>query len=161
MEFSKKFNIYRLGMVALATAVTAVACNISEDRSNNTSATDSISAHKKAAASIVMTEKVAGATAPEFPGGQRALDNYVNDHIQYPKDAIHNDVTGIVRVSFTVEENGRITKVKLVNPEKLGDGLDEEAVRVVSNMPHWKPATLNGRGIKTQLELPISFMVET
>jgi TonB family protein len=150
----KKYNIYRLGMIAWAAAVTVSSCDSSDYQSG-------ISNRKMAAASVVMTEKVAGTTAPEFPGGQRALDNYVNAHIKYPKAAINNDVTGIVRVSCTVDENGRITKVKLLNPEKLGDGLDEEAVRVVSNMPDWKPATFHGRRVKTQLELPISFMVET
>ena len=116
---------------------------------------------KKASTSIVMTETVAGATAPQFPGGQRALDSYVNDHINYPQNAIDNDVAGVVRVQFIVDENGKITKAKLISPQKIGEGLDEEALRVVNSMPEWKPGTLHGKRIKTRLELPISFMVES
>jgi TonB family protein len=116
---------------------------------------------KKATTTIVMTETMAGATAPQFPGGQKALDNYVNDHINYPQDAIDNDVSGIVRVQFIVDEHGKITKAKLISPQKVGEGLDEEALRVVNSMPEWKPGTLHGKRIKTRLELPISFMVES
>ena len=116
---------------------------------------------KKATAKIVVTEPMAGAIAPEFPGGQQALDNYVNNHIKYPQDAIDNDVTGIVRVSFIVDENGHITKAKLINPQRVGQGLDEEALRVVKTMPEWKPGTLHGKKVKTRLELPISFQVES
>src|ERR1700760_3761794 len=116
---------------------------------------------KRASTSIVYTDKMAGATMPEFPGGQRALDNYVNDHIKYPQDAVDNDITGIVRVSFVVDENGKISKAKLVSPQRVGNGLDEEALRVVNTMPEWKPATMHGKKIKTRLELPISFQVES
>jgi len=116
---------------------------------------------KKASTTIVMTETMKGATAPQFPGGQRALDNYVNDHINYPQNAIDNDVSGVVRVQFVVDENGKISKAKLISPQKVGEGLDEEALRVVNSMPEWKPGTLHGKRIKTRLELPISFMVES
>ncbi|HEY4108169.1 TonB family protein [Puia sp.] len=116
---------------------------------------------KRASTSIVLTDKEAGVTAPEFPGGQKALDSYVNDHINYPQGAIDNDVSGIVRVSFVVDEHGKITKAKIISPQKLGEGLDEEALRVVSTMPEWKPATLHGKRVKTRLELPISFQVES
>jgi protein TonB len=116
---------------------------------------------KRASTSIVYTEKMAGATMPEFPGGQRALDNYVNDHINYPQDAVDNDVAGVVRVSFVVDEQGKISKAKLVSRQRIGNGLDEEALRVVNKMPEWKPATMHGKKIKTRLELPISFQVES
>lgn len=108
-----------------------------------------------------MTDKMAGGTMPEFPGGQKALDNYVNDHINFPQDAIDKDAQGTVRISFVVDENGRITKAKLMNPERVGNGLDQEALRVVNNMPEWKPATLHGKKVKARLELPISFQVES
>jgi protein TonB len=120
-----------------------------------------VKGRKRASTSIVYTDKMAGATMPEFPGGQRALDNYVNDHINYPQDAVDNDVTGIVRVSFVVDENGKISKAKLVSPQRVGNGLDEEALRVINKMPEWKPATMHGKKIKTRLELPISFQVES
>jgi TonB family protein len=96
---------------------------------------------------------------PEFPGGQNALDNYVNNHIDYPQQAIDDNTAGTVRVSFVVDEHGKVTKAHVIG-DKLGNGLDEQALKVVSNMPAWKPGKVNGKNVKTRLELPIAFQVE-
>ena len=188
MQITAKHHLYRFGVAAAVAALTTVACNNSDYKTSNnatppdsnavqmapqtspataggasspTTHTAGVHNRKKATASIVMTEKMAGAIAPQFPGGQKALDNYVNDHINYPQSAIDNDVAGIVRVSFVVDEQGKIRKAKIISPQKLGDGLDEEALRVVNNMPEWKPGTVHGKRVKTRLELPIAFQVES
>jgi len=97
--------------------------------------------------------------APQFPGGQNALDNYVNNNIEYPEKAIDNNTAGVVRVSFVVDEQGKVTRARIVG-DKLGNGLDEQALKAVSNMPAWKPGKVNGKNVKTRLELPIAFQVE-
>jgi len=97
--------------------------------------------------------------APEFPGGQNALDNYVNNNIDYPEKAIDDNTAGTVRVSFVVDEQGKVTRAHIIG-NKLGNGLDEQALKVVSNMPAWKPGKINGKNVKTRLELPIAFQVE-
>ena len=96
---------------------------------------------------------------PEFPGGQNALDNYVNNHVEYPQQAIDDNTAGTIRVSFVVDEKGNITRAHIIG-NKLGNGLDEQALKVVSNMPTWKPGKVNGKNVKTRLELPIAFQVE-
>ena len=132
-----------------------------ESKTTDSKATAHAGAKKRGTTSAVMPAAVAGASTAEFPGGQKALDNYVNDHINYPQTAIDNDVSGVVRVSFVVNESGQITRAKLVGPAKVGNGLDEEALRVVNAMPAWKPAMVHGKKVKTRLELPISFQVES
>lgn len=97
--------------------------------------------------------------APEFPGGQNALYNYVNNNIEYPEKAIDDNTTGTVRVSFVVDENGKVTRPQIVG-NKLGNGLDEQALKAVTNMPAWKPGKVHGKNVKTRLELPIAFQVE-
>jgi len=99
--------------------------------------------------------------APQFPGGQRALDNYINKSVNYPQQAIDDDVSGTVHVSFVVDEKGRVTKARVVDAANVGDGLDMEALRVVKNMPQWMPGKVNGKKVKTHMELPISFQVES
>jgi len=94
---------------------------------------------------------------PEFPGGQNALGNYVENHVQYPDQAVNDNVTGTVRVSFVVDEHGNVKDPKLIGKKQLGDGLDDEAIRVVSEMPNWKPGQVRGKNVKTRLELPITF----
>ncbi|MBS1664031.1 MAG: energy transducer TonB [Bacteroidetes bacterium] len=122
-------------------------------------------AKKRGKLSVKMPENATTATMatvqtmPEFPGGQNGLDNYVNNHIDYPQTAIDDNISGTVRVSFVVDENGKVTKAHVVG-NKLGNGLDEQAIKVVSNMPDWKPGKVKGKNVKTRLELPIAFQVE-
>ena len=97
---------------------------------------------------------------PEFPGGQTALSNYVNNHLDYTQQAIDDNTTGIVRVSFVIDENGKVTGAHLIDGGKIGNGLDEQALKVVGNMPLWKPGKVHGKNVKTRLELPINFQLE-
>ncbi|MHA4809009.1 energy transducer TonB [Flavitalea flava] len=97
---------------------------------------------------------------PEFPGGNNALANYVNNHLEYPQQAIDNNKEGTVKVSFVVDENGKVSKANIMDGSKLGNGLDEEALKVFNNMPVWKPGKVHGKNVKTRLELPIAFKLE-
>ena len=117
-------------------------------------------AHGRASITI---PKVYGSpeTGPQFPGGQNALDKYITNNFNYPQQAIDNDRTGIIHVSFIIDEEGNVTKAKLLDAANVGDGLDQEALRVVKAMPSWKPGKVNGKKVKTRMELPISFQVES
>lgn len=99
--------------------------------------------------------------APQFPGGQRGLDNYINKSVNYPQQAIDDDVSGVVHVSFVVDENGHVTKAKVLDASKPADGLDREALRVVNSMPSWIPGKVKGHKVRTRMELPISFVLES
>lgn len=94
--------------------------------------------------------------APSFKGGSSAIENYVNNHINFPDAATNDSKEGKVNVQFTVDENGKVMNAHTVGA-KLGDGLDEEAVNVVSSMPKWTPGTIKGKPVKVSLTLPIIF----
>jgi protein TonB len=99
-------------------------------------------------------------TMPEFPGGQDALSSYINQHLDYSQKAIDNSTDGTIHISFVVDENGKVVDPKLIGTKKLGDGLDEETLRVFNSMPSWKPGIVNGKKVKTRLEVPITFQLE-
>jgi len=46
---------------------------------------------------------------PAFPGGQNALDNFVFKNLEYPEEAVENNIEGIVTVNFAVDEAGKVT----------------------------------------------------
>ncbi|MFC0774410.1 energy transducer TonB [Terrimonas alba] len=96
---------------------------------------------------------------PAYSGGQTALENYISNNIQYPQDAIDNNVEGVVKVQFGVDENGNVTNVSTVG-NKIGYGLEEEAIRVVSKMPKWTPGQIKGKNVKTWRTLPINYRLE-
>ncbi len=92
---------------------------------------------------------------PEFPGGEAARIKFLSENIKYPQIAREIGVQGPVFVTFVVEKNGRITGVKILRG--IGSGCDEEALRVISSMPDWKPGRQNGKEVRVQLNMPISF----
>lgn len=95
---------------------------------------------------------------PEFPGGIQEIYKFLARNIKYPTEAMRDDVEGKVIVTFTVSDKGRIRNPQVI--QSLGGGTDEEALRVVLNMPSWKPAKQNGRPVAMEYVLPIEFMLE-
>ncbi|WP_400193703.1 TonB family protein [Hymenobacter sp. B81] len=75
--------------------------------------------------------------APEFPGGEAALLEYLRTHTEYPKEARRKGITGKVYVSYTVGEDGRVGQVRIVNG--LSADVDKEALRVVRSLPRFTP----------------------
>ncbi len=96
---------------------------------------------------------------PEFPGGEAALMKYLSKNIRYPHMAQENGVQGKVFIQFVVNKDGSISEVKAVGANK-GAGLEEEAIRVVSKMPSWKPGKQNGKAVTVIFNLPISFRLD-
>ncbi len=92
---------------------------------------------------------------PEFPGGQPALANFMQTNIHYPEMAKEQGIQGKVWVGFMVDKEGNIHNV--VIKRGIGGGCDEEAKRVVSKMPQWKPGKQSGRPVKVNFVLPINF----
>jgi TonB family protein len=97
--------------------------------------------------------------SPTFPGGQSAIEDYINNHIEYPQLALDNNTEGRTSVSFVVNEDGKLSDAHLMGTP-LGEGLDQEAVRVVSAMPKWTPGTVKGKPVKTRMTLPIVFEIQ-
>lgn len=96
---------------------------------------------------------------PQFPGGEAALDNYIQTSIQYPQQALNNDKEGTVFVRFAIDENGKVMKATILG-NQLGYGLDEEALRVVNDMPAWMPGKIKGKTVKVYYTLPIAYTLQ-
>lgn len=96
---------------------------------------------------------------PTYPGGQSALDQFVNDNVTYPDQAIDANKEGTVVVHFGIDENGKVTNAK-VTSAPIGMGLEEEALKVINKMPSWTPGTVKGKKVKSYYSLPIRFTLE-
>lgn len=91
----------------------------------------------------------------EFPGGQQALMKWLAQNIQYPTDAVINEIEGRVVLRFIVEKDGSIGDVDIV--KGVDPSLDAEAVRVVSTMPRWEPGRNGGEPVRSYFNIPILF----
>jgi protein TonB len=95
--------------------------------------------------------------APSFPGGDKELIRYLKSKIRYPDDARSKGISGIVYVTFTITNEGTVSDVVL--SQGIGSGCDEEAIRVISAMPKWKPGKQSGIPVSVRFNLPIRFAI--
>ncbi|MFZ9029421.1 MAG: energy transducer TonB, partial [Crocinitomicaceae bacterium] len=92
-----------------------------------------------------------------YPGGTAALQQFINENVQYPVEAIEKGIQGKVYLSFVVEPDGNLTNIKVERGVSME--LDREAKRVVRSMPKWIPGEAGGKKIRTKARLPITFQL--
>jgi TonB family protein len=95
---------------------------------------------------------------PFFRGGDEARIKYLKENLTYPEEAKQKGIQGTVFVTFVVETDGSVTDVRILRG--IGDGCDEEAIRVIENMPRWVPGKQRGQAVRVQFNMPIRFVLE-
>jgi TonB family protein len=96
---------------------------------------------------------------PEYPGGFDGVRKFLAENIKYPAAAEEMGISGRVFVSFVVSETGEVTNAKVergVDPE-----LDAEALRVINQLPNWKPGVEKGKKVPVKFTMPIVFSLNT
>ena len=86
------------------------------------------------------------------------LEKWVYPYLKYPKYAVENGIQGRVFVDFVIDEDGNVKDVKV--SRSVHTALDEEAVRVVSASPKWKPGRHRGKKVKVAMTIPVDFRLE-
>jgi TonB family protein len=84
-----------------------------------------------------------------------SIDSYFMRHIKYPKASRRNKTQGTVILSFLVKPDGSLENIEIV--QSVSPEIDQEALRVVKNMPKWIPASYRNSFFSTKISLPISF----
>ena len=91
---------------------------------------------------------------PLYPGGAKALREFVNAHLQYPQDAIDQHIEGVVTVAYQVNDDGEVENPTVV--KSLCPSCDEEALRIV-RMLRYDKARNRGVRLKMNSKLNINF----
>jgi len=92
---------------------------------------------------------------PEYPGGITKFYRFLTKTIRYPAVAREHNTQGKVIVTMVVEKDGSLSQVHVT--KSIGDGCDEEAMRVVKLSAPWTPGTQNGKAVRVEYSMPISF----
>ena len=95
---------------------------------------------------------------PEFPGGMAKLMKYFSDNVRYPVVAAENGIQGRVICQFTVWRDGSIRDIVVLRG--VDKSLDKEAVRLIENMPKWKPGKQRGKEVSCKFTVPVSFRLQ-
>ena len=96
---------------------------------------------------------------PEFPGGMGEMMKYLSMNVRYPEAAHKAGAQGRVMVSFIVETDGTISNAHV--QKGVSEELDQEALRVIKNMPKWKPGMQSGKAVRVKYTIPISFRLNS
>lgn len=86
------------------------------------------------------------------------LKKWVYVYLRYPKQAVENGIQGKVLVDFIINEKGKVTDVTV--QKGVDPLLDDEAVRIISASPDWKPARVRGEKVKCEMSLYVEFKLE-
>lgn len=121
-----------------------------------------------------------GEIMPKFPGGDRALMEFIRTNLHYPDLAMEYGATGRVITTFTVDSLGytsnyKVTKIMKLNydtlrlsqesadrqrqlKEQIEQQLGEESLRILSLMPKWTPGNQFGHPVNVKYCVPVPFL---
>lgn len=86
------------------------------------------------------------------------MERWVYPYLKYPKYAADNGIQGRVLVEFIVDEKGEVRDARVVRG--IHTSLDEEALRVVSASPKWRPGRHRGKKVKVAITVSVEFRLE-
>jgi TonB family protein len=91
-------------------------------------------------------------------GGIEGWRQYIDENLTYTESGKRNRTQGTIYVSFVINKDGSIRDAQILRG--IGDGLDEEALRLVENSPPWIPGMQQGVNVNTRMRVPIRFSLE-
>lgn len=92
---------------------------------------------------------------PMFTGGTSEMHRFISNTLSYPADAAKNNAQGLVVYTFIVEKDGTLSNFNIIH--RADPLLNEEALRILQNMPPWRPARHNGEIVRSETYVPMYF----
>jgi protein TonB len=94
---------------------------------------------------------------PEYPGGNKALLEFISKNLNYPSEALNNNIQGRVILKFVVKEDGSVGRIEVL--KSVDPLIDKEAVRVIGMLPKLKPGKQNGVPVPVWFSVPVTFQL--
>ena len=82
---------------------------------------------------------------PYYPGGTKAMQEFLRQNKKYPPEALKAGIEGTVHLRYTINYKGVVVKTNVI--AGIGYGCDEEAERIVRLLKFKVPPT---RKVKAQ-----------
>lgn len=93
--------------------------------------------------------------APEFPGGNTKLKQYLKQETQNILSRRVDKVFGEVVVGFEVSEKGKLSNFKIL--KSTNTLLNEDAFNIIKSMPNWESAEMDGKKVKSKMNVIVNF----
>ena len=95
---------------------------------------------------------------PVFPGGEKALMEFIYNNTVYPKESKDKNIQGRVIARFIVKADGSVGNVQLLHG--VDPLLDAEAIRVINMLPKWQPGKQGGKPVNVWYSIPVTFSLK-
>jgi protein TonB len=99
------------------------------------------------------------AVMPQFPGGEDSLRAYIHRNVEYFFEFHMINFSGKAYISFTVESNGRVKDVRILQTSGYAK-IDKEIIRVFNRMPKWIPGKDNEKAVGVYMYLMVDIYPE-
>lgn len=95
---------------------------------------------------------------PQYPGGEDSMWKFIRARITYPDSAVAHNIEGKLFMGFVINEDGAISDIKI--KRGLSSDIDSEGVRIVKLLPHFTPGLQDGKAVKVNFTLPLTFKLK-
>lgn len=92
---------------------------------------------------------------PKYCEGNKALNAFLANELEYPEIPRMNGISGVVIVEFIVGRDGSLRDAKIAR--SVDPWLDAEALRVAKKLECFTPGKQAGRNVDVYLRLPVRF----
>lgn len=107
-------------------------------------------------------EKPKGPVDPDveasYPGGYPKMTGFIQENFRVPD--IESSIKGKCYLKFIVNEDGKISSIKIERGIPGCPECDKEAIRILKSMPRWTPGSIKGVPVSSYFILPIAFEIE-
>jgi len=95
---------------------------------------------------------------PKFPGGEKALEEFIYKNLNYPEKALNYNHQGELTVGFWVSKTGKLEKVNIQSGKNYY--LNDEAIRLVKSLPDWIPAKSGDETVDYPASVKVKFTLD-
>ncbi len=95
---------------------------------------------------------------PMYPGGKKALANYIYSNLDYPETARQNRKEGVVQIGFEIATNGKLEEIHVV--QSSDPVFDSSAKKVFESMMDWIPGSQHGKPVNVKVIVPVRFELD-
>ncbi|MFB9057263.1 energy transducer TonB [Mariniflexile ostreae] len=88
---------------------------------------------------------------------QKKMQEHISKHFRYPQAALDLAIQGRVNVIFVIDAKGFVTGIRSRGPDKI---LENEAERIMKELPQMQPGKQRGKPVKVPYSVPIVFKMQ-
>ncbi|MEO8762018.1 MAG: energy transducer TonB [Bacteroidia bacterium] len=94
---------------------------------------------------------------PEIYGGKDEIKRFLHDHLIYPAQDFKDKKEGIVVLYFVVTQDGKAVNVQVA--KSATPAMDKEAIRLLSLLNDWIPASKDEKTINANNSFEVNFSI--